>query len=124
MYQKISKMKILLNDIRLYAYHGVLPQEQLVGGWYRVSVEADTQAEAATQSDRLEDTVNYADMAFAIQEEMKEKSRLLEHVAGRIARRLLNDFPSLNHVKVRVIKENPPISGLDSAGAGIELSMG
>ena len=116
-------MRILLNDLRFHAFHGALEQERLVGGWFRVSVDADTPMEDATQTDQLEDTVNYADMAIAVQEEMAASSRLLEHVAGRIARRLLHDFPPLLSVKVRVIKENPPIPGLDGAGIGVEITM-
>ena len=116
-------MRILLNDIRFYAYHGVLEQEQRIGGWFRVTVEAETPMEESTLTDQLEDTVNYADMFSSIREEMAVSSQLLEHVAGRIARRLLQDFPQLTGIKACVRKENPPISGLDSAGIGVEITL-
>ena len=123
MYLETTAMRILLNDLRIYAYHGVLEQEKRIGGWFRVTVEAETPMEKSTLSDQLEDTVNYADMVFFIRDEMTIPSQLLEHVAGRIARRLLHSFPQLSSIKARVVKENPPISGLNCAGIGVEITL-
>ena len=63
-------MKIFLNDIQLHAKHGVLPQERLVGNDYLITVEADAHVEKAGVTDDLGDTVNYADMANAVRQEM------------------------------------------------------
>ena len=116
-------MKIFLNDIRLRAYHGVLPQERQVGGDFLVSVSAVTNHEQATVSDELADTVNYALVADVVRQEMAIPSRLLEHVCGRICRRLLSDFPMLDSVTVRLTKLAPPITGLQCNGSGVELTL-
>lgn len=115
-------MKILLQDHRLYARHGVLPQERETGAWFRVSVEAETDFTAAMQSDRLDDTLSYAHLADIVSREMAVPSRLLEHVAGRIARRVLEQHPRVPRVTVRVVKENPPL-GIECRGAGVELTL-
>ena len=116
-------MKIFLNDIRLRAYHGVLPQERQVGGEYLVSVSAETNHEKATMSDELADTVNYALVADVVRQEMAIPSQLLEHVCGRICRRMLRDFPMLDSVTVRLTKLVPPITGLQCNGSGVELTL-
>ena len=49
-------------------------------------------------------------------------SRLLEHVAGRIGRRVLEEFDRITALTVRVVKENPPM-GADCRGAGVEVKF-
>ena len=116
-------MKIFLNDIKLHARHGVLPQEQSVGADFLVSVEAETEDNGAIDTDELTDTVSYADMADVVKQEMAIPSRLLEHAAGRIARRMLKQFPTLACISVRLTKLAPPITGLECVGAGVELRV-
>ena len=116
-------MKIFLNDIKLHARHGVLPQEQSVGADFLVSVEAETEDNGAIDTDELTDTVSYADMADVVKQEMAIPSRLLEHAAGRIARRMLKQFPTLTCISVRLTKLAPPITGLECVGAGVELRV-
>jgi len=105
----IREQSISLNGLRFYAYHGAEPQEAIVGAWYTVSVELKTDATAAILSDNLDGTISYALVADVIKAQMQIRSALLEHVTGRIAQALLNEFPSLNAVTITVCKENPPI---------------
>ena len=115
-------MRIYVNDIRVYAFHGVMEQEGVVGGWFSVTVEVETDDNRSTLTDELTDTVSYADLAHVVEEEMGVRSRLVEHVAGRIGRRLLKDYPTLRSATVRVTKENPPL-GLPCKGAGVEVKI-
>ena len=81
---KLEKSTIEINDVRLYAFHGVLEQERQVGGEYSVSICVDYNIEQATLSDNVNDTLNYALLLDIIKREMAIPSNLLEHVAGRI----------------------------------------
>jgi dihydroneopterin aldolase len=76
---------------------------------------------AAAESDDLDGTVSYADVFEAVKSEMEVPSKLLEHVALRIARRLLTDFPLIEEVKIKLEKRNPPM-GADIESAGVEMS--
>ena len=116
------KSSITLKALRLYAYHGVLPQERTVGGDYEVTVKADVDLSQAMESDNVEDTVNYADLYEVIRQEMAVPSQLLEHVAGRMARRILNDFPTVDMLHVEVVKLNPPM-GADCQGAAVAIEV-
>lgn len=115
-------MRIVLENIRLYAYHGVLAQEKKVGQWYTVNVRMDVLDEKAAYSDDLNDTVNYAEVYDIVRREMDVPSRLIEHVCGRIARAILDGCALVDEVTVGVIKNNPPI-GADCSGCGVELAL-
>jgi dihydroneopterin aldolase len=55
-----------------------------------------------------------------VKSEMDIPSKLLEHVAMRISRRLLNDFPLIEVVEIKLEKRNPPM-GADIDSAGVEM---
>lgn len=97
--------------MKFYAYHGVASQEKIVGNTFIVNLLLTADIEAATISDRLEDTINYAEVYAVVAKEMSTPSQLLEAVAGRIMRALHQSFPQIIHVRVRVAKLNPPFGG-------------
>lgn len=118
-------MKITLNNIRFHAFHGCLPQERTVGGDFLVSVTLHLPDDVrALQDDSLEGTVDYGAAYAAVREEMRKPSNLLEHVAHRIAQRLLRDFAQAERVGVSITKIAPPIRGAFLDGATVELSEG
>jgi dihydroneopterin aldolase len=119
---KITGSKIYLDDIRFYAYHGVMEQERQVGGEYLVSLAIETDLSEAVHTDDLADTVNYAALYALIEREMSVPSKLLEHVAGRIGQRSLEEFDKIATLTVRVTKQNPPI-GADCKWASVEIKM-
>ena len=106
---EIKEQYISLKGLRFYAYHGAEGQEAVVGGWFTVDVTIQTDATVAVQTDDLNGTVNYAKVTDVVKEQMQIRSSLIEHVAGRIAKSLLDRFPSINKVTVTVSKENPPV---------------
>lgn len=116
----IQQTSIHLDNLRIYAYHGVLPQERMTGSYFLVSLTLATNFSQAVESDDLYHTISYADVFERIVEEMRIPSQLLEHVAGRIAQRLYNDFPSITEIKIRLDKENPPM-GAQCQSCGIDL---
>ncbi len=113
---------ILLENIRFFAYHGVAPQETTVGNEFVVSLRLKTDIARAMESDDVADTVNYAEIHQAVKEEMDILSKLLEHVAGRIVRRLFNDFPTIERIDLKLSKRNPPM-GADIETAGVEVHI-
>lgn len=118
----ITHSTIFVNDIQLHAYHGVMPQEQLTGNDYLVSVSAQYPIDKAITTDEVQHTLNYAMVYDIVKEEMDISSKLVEHVAGRIAQHLMKQFADISAVQVRVTKLNPPM-GAQCAGAGVEVEM-
>lgn len=115
-------MEIRLNDIRIFAHHGVMNDETILGAWFRVSLFIIADCPKAAESDELDDTVNYAEAAQIVKEEMGKPSKLLEHVAGRIANRLLSDMQLIKEVTVTVHKEHPPVC-VECASASVSLTI-
>lgn len=118
----ITHSTIFVNDIQLHAYHGVMPQEQLTGNDYLVSVSAQYPIDKAITTDDVQHTLNYAMVYNIVKEEMGISSKLVEHVAGRIAQHLMKQFDSISAVRVRITKLNPPM-GAQCAGAGVDIEM-
>ena len=72
------KSFIHIDDIRLHAYHGVLPQEQLTGNDYIINVRVGYDISRAMYTDDVADTLNYAEVYNIIKEEMNVPSKLIE----------------------------------------------
>lgn len=119
---KLMSSKIYLRNVRFHAFHGVLPQEGIVGNDYLVNLVLDYDFSSAMKTDDLQGTLNYAEVYQEVREEMAVPSKLLEHVAGRIAHRLFSDFPEIQKLQLSITKVNPPM-GADSDGAGVEVVL-
>ena len=117
----IKEQTITLDNLRFYAYHGAEPQEAIVGAWFTVTVAIKADVTKAILTDDLNGTINYAKVADVIKAQMQIRSALLEHVAGRIAQSLLNEFPTLQSVTVTVRKENPPV-GIPCQSSGFSIT--
>ena len=115
-------MHIHLKGLNIYAYHGVLPQENRVGAEYTINLQIKTDFSTAAKTDSLSGTINYAEIFDAVKQEMKIPSQLLEHVAYRIAHRLLHDFPAIEEIQIELYKQNPPM-GADCKEVGVSLSL-
>ena len=114
-------MYIRMEGLKFYAFHGVLPQENLVGAYYYMDLKLKTNFTHAAETDELEGTVSYADIFTAVQEEMAIPSKLLEHVCQLIASRIFKEFPSIETIDISLFKENPPM-GACAQRIGVEVS--
>ncbi len=112
--------KIFLEDVKIYAYHGVLPEENVIGTYYILNLEIHTDLWKAAESDNLNDTISYADINEIINHEMMIRSKLLEHVAGRILSKIHENFREISYIKLKITKTAPPMQG-EMKGASIEL---
>ena len=112
---RIDKAEIALNDIRIHAFHGVMPQERVEGTEYIVNVvcclaDANDTVGRILATDDVEDTVDYSVISRIVEEEMMIPSNLIEHVAARIGSRILQ-MEKIQTATVRIEKLNPPMPG-------------
>ncbi|WCK54651.1 dihydroneopterin aldolase [Aneurinibacillus sp. Ricciae_BoGa-3] len=104
--------KILFNRMAFYGYHGAFKEENTLGQRFYVDLELFLDLAKPGHSDKLEDTVNYADIYTAVRAIVEgERYELVEAVAERIADKILAEFPLIQQTLVRVIKPDPPIPG-------------
>lgn len=104
--------KILVEGIRLYAYHGCMEEEGKVGRAFVVDITMDVDLKRSSESDKLADTVDYVKVYEIVKEEMAIRSKLMEHVANRIHVALLKKYPQIQKAEVKVTKLAPPINGI------------
>lgn len=102
---------IEVRGIHVYAYHGCLPEEAKIGGEYIVDVVVENDMSDAMETDKLKATVDYCEVTRVVKEQMAIRSKLIEHVAGRIVSELRKGFPAVDHIEVKVSKMTPPIDG-------------
>ncbi len=107
----MANSKILVQGIKIYAYHGCLKEEAIIGGNYIVDVCLAADLGKPERSDNLKDTVDYVTVHEVVKNEMAIRSKLIEHVAKRILDKLKKKFPKTEKIEVKVTKLNPPIPG-------------
>ena len=103
--------KVRLDNIRLYAFHGCMKEEGVIGSDYRVDLEVSADLKKAAVSDRLSKTVDYVHLHAIIREEMGIRSKLLESVAARILDRIFLEVPAVASGEISISKINPPLGG-------------
>lgn len=94
--------------MRFRAYHGFYEAERILGSDFTVDiyVEAKTNAD-----DQLEGTINYETVYQVCRLEMEKPCKLIETVAHGIAERMKFQFLTMQSLRIRVRKYNPPVGG-------------
>jgi dihydroneopterin aldolase len=112
--------KLLLDDVRFWAQHGVTRAEHAVGAWFSVDAELALDLAPAAVSDDLDAAVDYGRVVGRIVEiGTGSRVNLIERLAGMIAEALLREFPAAE-VRVRVRKLTAPLGG-HTGIPGVEL---
>jgi len=104
--------KITLKNMKFYAYHGVLPEEQIEGQNFFIDVELYADLKQAGETDDLEYTVDYS-VVYGIIKYIVEnnKFRLIEKLADTISREIMSRYKVLYEIVVRIRKPEAPIDG-------------
>lgn len=105
------KHTIEVNGIKIYAFHGCLPEEEKIGGHYVVDVMLNTNFSEAALTDELSKTVDYVLINHIVKEEMEIRSKLIEQVGKRIVDRIKREATGIDFLRVKVTKLTPPING-------------
>lgn len=108
---------IIIDRLQLFGRHGVSPQEFTVGNIFEVTVRLRFEASQAMLTDRLDTTVNYAEVVDLVRREMEQPSKLLENLVCRIYRAILWRYPQVISGEIEVYKLHPPIPArMEKAG--------
>ena len=102
---------IALEGMRFHAFHGVYDAEKAIGTEYLVDVYVKAGIAKAAATDQVEQTVNYEIIFRICQLEMEQPRHLIETVLAGIIARMKHQFVTLQAIRVRVRKLNPPLGG-------------
>lgn len=102
---------IEITGLRYYGYVGYFPEEQVLGQWFEVDLTLWLDLSVVGQNDRLEDTLNYADVVEQVRQLMETaKFKTVERLNTAIIEAMLN-FEKVQKVRSRLVKVSPPIPG-------------
>jgi len=118
-------LDIHIDGLEAYGYHGVLPEEKILGQQFVFDVRLSIAECHGVASDDVADTVDYTEVIDVVTEVATCASYdLLEKLAGSVADAVLQRFP-VDSVWVRVTKPHPPIPcALRSVGVSLEIRRG
>ena len=99
---------ITVEGIRVFAYHGHLPEEAVLGGHFIVNVWVTADTSEVEKTDDLNDSVDYVRIIEIVKEQMAIRANMIEVPAKRIVNAIL-PLHKVQKVKVEVEKIQPPI---------------
>jgi dihydroneopterin aldolase len=99
---------ITVEGIRVFGYHGHLPEEAVLGGHFIVNVWVEADTTVVEKTDDLNDTVDYVKILDIVKEQMAIRADMIEVPAKRIVDAILS-LNKAQKVTVEVEKVLPPI---------------
>jgi dihydroneopterin aldolase len=106
----LESVTIEIAGLSLYTHHGVSAAEREVGQRLMLDLRLEVGETDATVTDRIEDTVDYAEVCQLVALIAQQRShKTLERLCSTIAERLLADY-ELEGVWVKATKPEPPIA--------------
>ena len=110
--------KVLLSNMVFFGHHGVHLFETKNGQLFAVDLEMEADLSRAGETDELTETIDYSTVHSMVKRIVEGTPRkLVEHVGYRIIENILDRFPKVHSVKVRVRKPQVQLKGeLDYAG--------
>ena len=103
--------KIIIRDLKLFAYHGVNIEEKENGQIFLISLECGADLTGASLSDDLNDTVSYAKIIKTVKRVFTEKKYdLIESAAGAVCEAVLGEYPKISEVTVLLKKPEAPLN--------------
>jgi dihydroneopterin aldolase len=104
---------IRIINARFYAHHGVFDNERTNGGLFEVDTELTCDISDAEKEDNLQKTLDYEKLYAFIKDIVSGKRFfLIEALASRIASNIMNNFPKVQKVTVKVRKPSPQLGGV------------
>lgn len=102
--------RIHIGRIAVYAFHGLLPEEEKLGQRFFVSLDCMLDLSEAGRTDDYSKTVCYQKLAETVVHIATEKRfKMVEALAETIAGTILETFPLIQEITVRVEKPSAPV---------------
>ncbi len=114
---KMSKMKYktAINDIEFFSFHGLYPEEKLIGGKFLVDLCVEQEMNDNASMKRLIEVVNYEQLFAIVKFEMDQPKELIETVAKNILDTIGSRIHRIQTAEIKITKLNP--GGLFKSGS-------
>lgn len=116
--------KIKIQNLEVFANHGVFPEENILGQKFVISATLYTDTRRAGKTDELTASIHYGEVSQFITKFLKEHTfKLLERAAESLAQELLLHTPGLEKVLLEIKKPWAPV-GLPLETVSVEIERG
>ena len=113
--------KILIRNLKIFAYHGVNPEEKVQGQNFILDIDAFVDISVPCKTDNVDDAVSYAEI---IEETVRiftsRKYDLVERAAERVSEGLFERFEKIQALRILLKKPDAPIDA-DFEYVGVEI---
>lgn len=107
---EMNKDEIRIDNLEVFAYHGVCPEEKVNGQPFYVNAVLYTDIRPAGLEDDLSLSTNYGEICHFINNWMQENIYdLIETVAESLAEQLLLNFGSIQELELEIRKPKAPV---------------
>ncbi|MDD6660112.1 MAG: dihydroneopterin aldolase [Eubacteriales bacterium] len=113
--------KILIRDLKIFAFHGVNEEEKIDGQNFVFDIDLYVNMTKACYSDNVEDTVSYAKVIKTVTRVFTAKKYdLLEKAAQITADAILDEYSDVSKVTVTLKKPEAPMKA-DFSYVGVQI---
>ena len=117
-----AEMKIRLQKVKFFGYHGLHAGEEITGGEFEVSLTTAYKP-IRIPIKKIEETLDYTVLLSMVRETMKRPVQLLETLATEIASEIIAKFSIVTEVEISITKLHPPIANFDgSVGVSFKIN--
>ena len=104
-------MRISLNDVHFFGYHGIYEEEKILGNTFIVNLYVDF-IPAENIIKNISETVDYVTLFELVKARMAKPTPLLETIVTELAETILKDFTLVHTVFVKITKSQVAIHTL------------
>jgi len=102
--------KIIIEDLEVYAHHGVAPEEKINGQMFLVSLEIGLDMEKVAASDSIEDTLDYSEICSGVKTELQSaRYDLIEAAAMKVIEYLFGKYADITEISILLKKPWAPM---------------
>lgn len=99
---------ISLENVKIFANHGIYKEEQQTGGAFEVHLEVIFEEKKGILN--IDDTINYVSLYEILKNRMKVDTPLLESVGMHIVEDIKLKFPQIAKCTIKICKLSPPVT--------------
>lgn len=104
---------INLHNLHFFAFHGVHPEEKILGNTFIVDVQISLPGEEPVT--KLEQTVDYVTVYEIIKKRMLEPAALLEILVQDLAQKISTLDERIRSISITITKKDPPIPNMEGS---------
>lgn len=116
--------EIRIDNLKIFAHHGVFEHENINGQNFYVNAVLYTDTEKAGISDELEHSTDYGSVCQLIGKVMTENTfKLIETAGQKTALEILKNFPLIKSVDIEIRKPEAPVE-MDFESVSVKIHRG